>query len=313
MKGLINMGKILSNVIKKVSNSDISVKKNYKLFRVLQKVVNPTFGNKDHYEDLVFNFYDRDVMSRIFTPFDYCQKKKLIIFIHGGGWVTGSVDSYTNTCIELANATKRIVIAIDYRLAPEHPFPMGFNDCYDCVKLIMNNLSIIGINKNDVCLMGDSAGGNLVAAISLKAKDTKDFKVGAQILLYPALQSDYSNKTKYKSVIENGKDFLLTQRQLQDYISLYVGKSYNVNNPYISPLKYRFPFRQPKTLIITSNHDPLRDEGRCYAKKLKRYLNLVVYYNFEEAMHGFLSQPIGKKHKMEAYDKIVKFLGDING
>lgn len=304
------MGKITSEVIKGISKTDINIKKNYKLFRILQKIINPSFINKKDYEDIIFDLDDRKIKARVFKSCTGKEISKLIIFIHGGGWVTGSVDSYTNTCIELSHRTNRMVVAIDYRLAPEYPYPAGFNDCYEVTKLIMKNLDSLNLSYKDVCLMGDSAGANLVAAISLKARDTKDFKIENQILLYPALQTDYSNKTKYKSVIENGKDYLLTQKQLQEYMNLYVTNSKDLNNPYVAPLKARTLFFQPRTLLITSNHDPLRDEGKKYARRLKLYFNYVVYYNFEDAIHGFLSQPIGKKNKMEAYKRIIQFLGD---
>lgn len=304
------MKKIATEVIKEISRADVSIKKNYKLFRVLQKVINPSFINKKDYEDIVFELHDRSVKARVFKKVHGVENPKLIIFIHGGGWVTGSVDSYTNTCNELSNKTKRIVIAIDYRLAPEYPYPFGFNDCYEAINLIMKNLKALNLKEEDVCLMGDSAGGNLVAAVSLKARDTRDFCVKNQILLYPALQTDYSNKTKYKSVIENGKDYLLTQRQLQEYISLYMTDPKQKNDPYVAPLKAKHLFFQPRTLIITSNNDPLRDEGKRYASRLKLYFNAVKYYNIEGAIHGFLSQPIGKKNKIEAYNKIIEFLGD---
>lgn len=304
------MGKFFSKVIKTVSNREISIKKNYKLFRTLQKIINPKIIKKKEYEDIVFCLGDRDIKARVFNYEN--QNRKAIIFIHGGGWVIGSVQSYTNTCIELSKKTKRMVIAIDYRLAPEYPYPNGFNDCYDVIKLIMDNLDILDLKKNDICLMGDSAGGNLVAAISLKARHTKDFKIDKQILLYPALQSDYSKHTKYKSVIENGKDYILTQKQLQEYIALYVSDPKDLNSPYVSPLKAKMLFFQPETLLITSDLDPLRDEGKHYAKRLRRYFNYVKYYNFKGAMHGFLSQPIQKKHTMKAYNKIIDFLGDVN-
>ncbi len=304
------MGKIVSKVIKTVSNREISIKKNYKLFRVLQKIINSRMVNKNKYEDVVFCLGDRDIKARVFNYDD--NHHKAIIFIHGGGWVIGSLSSYTNTCIELSKKTKRMVIAIDYRLAPEYPYPNGFNDCYDVIKLIMDNLNALGLKEEDICLMGDSAGGNLVAAISLKSRHTKDFRIDKQILLYPALQSDYSDNTKYKSVIENGKDYILTQKQLQEYMALYVSTPKELDSPYVSPLKARTLFFQPDTLLITSDLDPLRDEGKYYAKRLRRYFNYVEYYNFEEAMHGFLSQPIQKKHTMKAYNKIIEFLGDVN-
>jgi len=304
------MNKVLSKIVKKVSNKEINVKKNYKLFRMFQKISSPDFMNKNNYEDIFFSVGDRGIRCRIFEPDDKSKKLKAIIFVHGGGWVSGCIESYTKTCLELSKRTGRMVIAIDYRLAPEYPYPAGFNDCYDVINLLMNNLKQMGLSNKDVCLMGDSAGGNLIAAVSLKSRATRDFKVKHQILLYPALQNDYSNKTIYKSVIEKGKDFMLTQKQLQDYIDLYVSDNNDLNSPYVSPLNAKFPVFQPRTLIVTAENDPLRDEGKAYAKKLSLFLNKVTYYNINGAIHGFFSSSMGKKHKEEAYDKILNFLGD---
>lgn len=306
------MNKVFNNVLKRISNYDIDIKNNYKVFRFLQKLIRPSFFYKEDYDDMNVIIDDRKIRIRVFNPFANKNKNKVIIFVHGGGWVLGSVESYTKTCIELAKITKRIVIAIDYRLAPEHPYPQGFNDCYDVVNLIMNNLLELGLKNKDICLMGDSAGGNLVAAISLKARKTRDFKINKQILVYPALQTDYSDTTKYKSVIDKGRGYLLTQKQLQDYMALYVSNTDNLKNPYVCPMNAKFPFFQPKTLLVTAEFDPLNDEGRSYAKKLRLFFNDVKYYNIEGAMHGFLNNVIGKKHKEELYAKIVEFLGDAN-
>lgn len=302
------MRNITSKIIKEISNKEISVKKNYKLFRTLQKVFNINL-NKNDYEDFIFSLEDRDIRTRVF--YSTSNLKKIIIFIHGGGWVSGSIESYTNMCIELTKKTNRTVISIDYRLAPEYPYPNGLNDCYEVIKIIMDNLKTIGIKNKDVCLMGDSAGANLVAAICNKVKYTKDFKINKQILIYPSLQSDYSKHTKFKSVIEKGKDYLLTQKQLQEYMSLYIGDSKDINNEFISPLKVRFPFKYPETLIITADNDPLKDEGRSFARKLKLHFNYVEYYNLKGAMHGFLTNSFEKENKELTYNKINNFLGDI--
>jgi len=304
------MKKIVSNVIKKITNSDLSIKKNYKLFRVLQNIISIDFINSNNYEDIEFNLEDRNIKARIFNKVN--NPKGLIIYLHGGGWVFGSKESYTKSCLELAERTKRIVISIDYRLAPEYPFPNGLNDCYECIKIIMNNLDKIGFNNRDVCLMGDSAGGNLVAATIIKMRNTLDFKIEKQILLYPSLQADYSINTKYKSVIKKRKDYFLTQKLLEEYISLYVKNKKDLNNPLVSPLKDKFPFFYPETLIITSDNDPLRDEGRRYSNKLRLYFNKVKYYNIVGAMHGFLNNPLDKESKEYAYAKIIEFLGDID-
>lgn len=304
------MKNVVSGIVKKISQKDINIKKNYKKIRTFQKIINmPSFKYKN-YEDVVFELKNRSIKTRVFNS--SVNVNGMIIFIHGGGWVLGDNESYTNVCAEISKKTNRLLVSIDYRLAPEYPYPNGLNDCYEIINIIMKNIYRIGFKSRDVCLIGDSAGANLVAAVCIKAKKTKDFKISKQILLYPAVQSDYSKTTKYKSVIEKGKDYLLTQNLLQDYISLYVDNPKYLNNPLVSPIKVRFPFGYPKTLIITADNDPLRDEGRLYARKLKFYLNNVEYYNVKDAMHGFLSNPLEKKAKDFAYQKIIEFLGDEN-
>jgi len=306
------MNEVLKKIIQKISHRDINVKKNYKLLRFLQNVVSPSFLNRDDYRDVVVCINNRNIKCRVFEPKNNSKKLKAIIFIHGGGWATGSISTYTKICMDLSKKTHRMIIAIDYRLAPEYPYPAGFDDCYDVTKFIMDNLDKIGLSKNDICLIGDSAGGNLVAAIVNKSKNTKDFEIKQQVLLYPSLQMNYSSTTKYKSVIENGKDYLLTRKQLQDYVDLYLIDKSKINDIYVSPLNKKLFFRYPKTMVITADNDPLRDEGKSYAKKLKLFFNKVTYYNFKGAMHGFLSYSMGKKYKEETFEKIVKFLRDNN-
>jgi len=128
----------MKNIVYKVA-SDFDIKKNYKLFRLFQKMLNPTLNKKKKYQDVKIKLEDRKVPIRVFNPFSDEQKHKVIIFIHGGGWVAGSVDAYTNLCYSMARKTRRIVIAIEYRLAPEHPFPAGFNDCYEVINLLYKN------------------------------------------------------------------------------------------------------------------------------------------------------------------------------
>lgn len=306
------MNRLVNKVIKNISNKDINVKKNYKMIRGLQEILNPGFLYKKDYEDIVIDLSLRKITCRVFKTNKQAKTNKVIIYIHGGGWATGSIDSYTKTCIELSKQTNRVIISIDYRLAPEFPYPAGFNDCYEIVKLFMENLSELGLNKEDICLMGDSAGGNLVTAISLRAAKERTFKIKEQILLYPSLQSDYTKTTKYKSVIEKGQDYLLTQKQLQDYISLYVQNKEDLKSIYVCPLNKKILFNQPRTLIITCDNDPLRDEGKTFAKRLKLYFNNVEYYNLDGAIHGVFNNPIDKKYKLIIFDKIKQFLGDNN-
>ena len=294
----------MKNIVYKLAE-DFNIEKNYKLFRIYQEMLNPII-NKKKFEDIDLNLQDRKIMVRCFNLNK--NKKKLIIYFHGGGWVTGSVNSYTNAISKLANNLDCMIIMPEYRLAPEYPFPAGFDDCFEVTKLILNNLDEIKVKKNDVILMGDSAGGNLAAAVSQKGLDTKDFRVNKQVLLYPALQSNYSNDTKYTSVISNGNNYLITQKQIQDFMKHYIKDEKDYANPYVAPLLAKHLFGLPKTLIIVNEFDPLRDEGIAYAKKLRWHLVWSEYYVFEGAMHGFLTNILDRKYTKMAYLKIKEFI-----
>ena len=174
----------------------------------------------------------------------------------------------------------------------------------------MKNTHLFNLKPRDITIMGDSAGGNLTAAIQLKARNTKDFKFSRQILFYPALQNNYSLNTNYKSVIENGKDYLLTRKNLEEYMNLYVVDKKDLINPYVSPLCETNFKHMPKTLIITAELDPLRDEGRKYAEILKEFKNKVIHIEYDGAIHGFMTNKFGKRFQKMAIEEVVNFLGD---
>ncbi|MEG0977062.1 MAG: alpha/beta hydrolase [Bacilli bacterium] len=280
---------------------------NYKLYRRIQKIFNPAIGTKKRYQDTYLEVENRKIPIRIFNPTD---AKKIIIYMHGGGWISGDIETHTNICFRLAKYTNRKVVSIDYRLAPENPFPAGFDDCYIVVKSIMHNVKSLDITWEDVTLMGDSAGGNLVAAVTTKARENHDFRVKSQILLYPSVQSDYSKTTKYKSISENSNKGFLTQKQLNDFLKHYIKNESDYKNVYVAPFYAKKLYGLPKTLIITGTKDPLVDEGRAYYKKLKRHLVPVEYHELDGAIHGFFSNILEKKYTEETLVIIKKFLGD---
>lgn len=291
-------------------DENFDMKKNYKLFRMTQKILNPTWHLKKKYEDQKIMINDHKLLLRIFNPFSDSLPHKIILFVHGGGWIAGSIKSYTGTCYDMAKKLNRIIIAIDYRLAPEHPYPAGFLDCYETIKTIFEHSKKLGLSPKGITLMGDSAGGNLVAAVSQKAHDTKDFKVHQQILLYPATQNDYSKTTKYHSVIENGEGHFLSRKQLEDFISLYLPEPEKRKDPYAAPILATHLFGLPKTLIVVGSKDPLRDEALEYGKKMRHHFVFCRSELLEGAPHGFLSNPLEKKYTTITYKKIQRFLGD---
>ena len=270
-----------------------------KLYRTIQNLVNPRILKDSKYVDT----YLEGIKVRVFDP---NKAKKIVIYIHGGGWVAGNLDTHSNICYKLANSLNRKVIAINYRLAPEYPYPVGLNDCLCVIKCIMNNLEYLGITYKDITIMGDSAGGNLTLAACLK----DNFKVGNIVLIYPATQSDYSKNTKYKSIILNDGKGFLTRKRLEEYILLYAPLKEDRQSKFVNLLQAKRLFGLTKTLIITGTNDPLHDEGVALAKKLKRHFVRVKHYDLNGAYHGFMTNVLDKKFTELTIELIKGFIGD---
>lgn len=231
----------------------------------------------------------------------------VMLFFHGGGWVTESIDNYERICARMAVATNHIVVSVGYRLAPEYKFPVGLEDCYAVAKELYTGKSA-GIDPEQITVIGDSAGGNLAAALSLLARDRGEFLPKRQVLIYPALYGDYSDASPYPSVRENGSDYLLTAGKMRDYIELYASSEKDKKNPYFAPLLAEDYKNQPKTLILTAEFDPLRDEGEDYGRKLSEAGNEVEIHRISDALHGYFALGIKYYHVKESFELINEFL-----
>lgn len=284
------------------------LEKNYKLERKIMDLTHPHllkpfFKIWDHKVVLE----DREIPVRIFFP---SQEGiyPLLVFFHGGGFVTGNIDSYSKVCANMANLTEHIVFSVDYRLAPEYPFPAALKDCYAVVKELLLSTTLFGVLPTDVTLIGDSAGANLAAAVSLMARDKGEFSISKQILIYPLTYNDHSEQSPYKSIQENGTDYLLTTKRITDYIKLYIKEEKDLYNPYFAPLLATNCENQPATLIITAEFDALRDEGEAYGEKLKESGNVVEIHRMPDTIHGFFSlSPLFQEVK-DCYTFINDFL-----
>lgn len=271
---------------------------------------------KIFYKTVDYKIYNEgfEVPTRIFFPTQKAfeqtgaEQHRVMLFIHGGGWVTESVDNYERICARLANATAQAVISVDYRLAPENKFPIGLEDCYAAAKAVFTNHFILNVAPSDITLIGDSAGGNLAAALSLMARDRGEFLPKRQILIYPALCSDYSENSPFPSVRENGTDYLLTAGKMRDYIELYAAGEKDKLNPYFAPMLAKDLSKQPDTLIITAEYDPLRDEGEAYGARLLAAGNKVEMQRIQDALHGYFALGIKNYHVQESFDHINRFL-----
>lgn len=232
----------------------------------------------------------------------------VLLFFHGGGWVTESIDTYERICARLAGETGHLVAAVEYRLAPEHKFPAGLEDCYAAAKRLFTDYRELRLDPERITLIGDSAGGNLAAAVSLLARDRGDFFPKRQILMYPATYNDYSEASPFPSVKENGSDYLLTAGKMQDYIHLYAGKEADFQNPYFAPYLEENLEDQPDTLILTAEFDPLRDEGEAYGNRLEEAGNQVEMHRIKDALHGYFALGVWHQAVRESLEYIKVFL-----
>lgn len=259
------------------------------------------------------------VPLRVFTPLsiDFSLSTGLkvtedfrgtILFFHGGGWVTGDVDFYLDACATMAVRLERRVVSVDYRRAPEHHFPQAPEDCYEVARQLFAGELLDDVEPSNIVLFGDSAGGNLAAVVSLMARDRATFAPQTQIMLYPATYSEHSPFSPFDSVRENGEDYLLTSRNVDDYMELYQSKPEDRFNPYFAPLMAHDLTRQPRTLVITAEYCPLRDEGEAYALELAKAHNEVGCYRVLNAVHGYLLHPLIFNFVKDTYRIIKHFL-----
>lgn len=303
------MNPLIKFVMKFVSSPRIDIQEDYTWIRKMQELFSTT--SKDNFQFLDTKIYSseegHEIPVRIFYP-EKRRHEEHIIYIHGGGWVIGNIDTYTSACVNLANKLGRIVYSIDYRLAPENPFPAGLNDCLCAVDYLLTSKA--SEKEQKWILMGDSAGGNLAAAVSLKRKEEKKRLPEKQVLIYPLTHWDHTENSPFESVQTNGYDYGLTIKKIQEYMELYAPDEEMRKTPYLAPLMAKDLRQQPDTLIITAEFDPLRDEAEAYGVALKKAGNKVQVQRILDAVHGFITYPPYVTPLAEAYKIMNRFLND---
>ena len=300
------INKSMRRVLKALSFDGIEVEASRHLANL--KAIDPM---KIFHKTIDYKIYNgnHQIPVRIFLPGEKMEDDlPVFLFFHGGGWVTESIDNYERICAQLANATGQYVVAVEYRLAPEDKFPAGLEDCYAVAKTLYSGDFMLNIKPENITLIGDSAGGNLCAALSLMARDCGEFMPKRQILIYPATYNDYTENSPFPSVRENGTDYLLTAGKMQDYIDLYARNKEDKKNPYFAPYIAEDLANQPDTLILTCEFDPLRDEGEAYGKRLKEAGNYVEIHRIKDALHGYFALGIKQLHVQESFTYINEFL-----
>jgi len=303
------INKAMRAALAALSYPEVDVKKTYRLERELQKLTTWRLKKPDLYRiwEHTVPRGDHEIPVRIFTP-SKDAAYPVLIFFHGGGWVTGNIDSYDSVCADMAALTGRTVVSVDYQLAPEHRFPAGLEDCYAVAREIFLNDSLLGTKPEEITLIGDSAGGNLAAAVSLMARDRGEFLPSRQILIYPAAGNDHSESSPFPSIRENGTGYLLTAKRIRDFLELYRASEDDLKNPYFAPLLAEDFSRQPDTLIITAEYCPLRDEGEAYGERLRAAGNRVETVRMPDVLHGYFSLPVWFEPVKQTYEIINTFL-----
>jgi acetyl esterase len=210
----------------------------------------------------------------------------LLVFIHGGGWVIGDLDSHDNVCRSLANRSGLTVLSVDYRLAPEDPFPAGLDDCSAATLWAFEHARELGIDPTRIAIGGDSAGANIAAVVCHETT----VPLGFQLLIYPVVDV----RMNTDSYNENGEGYFLTKNSMQWFTDHYLsGGEGTPHDPRVSPLLVSDEVLAagPPALVITAGFDPLRDEGIAYADRLSSVGVVVSHVHFSGQIHAFYSLP----------------------
>lgn len=209
----------------------------------------------------------------------------VIVYFHGGGWVIGNVEVVDRPCRALANATGCTVVSVEYRLSPETQFPGPVEDCYAATQWVADNAADLGADPARVAVGGDSAGGNLAAAVALMARDRGGPSLAFQLLIYPVTAP--AADSPFASYRENAEGYLLTRGSMLWFWDHYLASPGAATNPYASPLHADSVAGLPPALVVTCGFDPLRDEGEAYAERLRQAGVRVTATRYDDMIHGF--------------------------
>jgi acetyl esterase/lipase len=207
-----------------------------------------------------------------------------LIYIHGGGWVIGDLDTHDVVCRTLANAARCAVFSVEYRKAPESPFPAAVDDCFAALRFVSADANSLKINPNQVAVGGDSAGGNLATVIALMARDAGGPPVSFQLLIYPGADQ----RMQLPSIDRNGEGYLLTKKAMHYFRGHYLPREQDWSDWRASPLLAKLLAGLPPALVLTAGYDPLLDEGKAYAERLQEEGVKTEYRNYADMVHGFI-------------------------
>ena len=226
------------------------------------------------------------IAVRIYNPSQEGTLLPVIVYYHGGGWVLGDLDSHDNVCRALAAGAQAVVVSVDYRLAPENPWPAAVDDAWAALEWVAANAATIGADAARIAVAGDSAGGNLAAVVALMARERGGPALRAQALFYPGVDLVTSDRP---SLIDFADGPFLSSKRIEWFKDLYVPDRATRRDPHVSPLLAADHRGLPPTIVITAEFDPLRDEGEAYGEALRAAGVPVSIERYDGVIHGFVS------------------------
>jgi acetyl esterase len=227
--------------------------------------------------------FDNAVAVRSYRPVRE-EVLPALVFFHGGGWTIGDLDTHDVVCRQLALGAGCAVFSVDYRLAPEHPFPAAVDDCFFATRYIHSNAEKLQIDPGRIAVGGDSAGGNLAAVVALMAREQGGPPLAYQLLIYPATDQ----RCQFASHERNGEGYLLTRDGIRFFRGAYLPNEADRADWRASPLLAASHAGLPPALVLTAGYDPLVDEGRAYAERLAKAGVEVAYREYSDMVHGFV-------------------------
>lgn len=258
--------------------------------------------------ELVIQGPTEDVRLRIYAPAGD-GPHPVVVWFHGGGWVRGSLDSADPICRELCNQADCSVVSVDYRLAPEHPFPAGLEDCYAALEWTVEHPEVALADPDRVAIGGASAGGNLAAAVALLARDRDGPAIDFQVPCVPVMGTHLDTDSYH----ENATGYGLHREDMRCYWDHYLARDVDRAHPYAAPLRARRFDGLPPAIVTTAGFDPLRDEGLAYAEGLEGAGIAVERNHFPDMPHNVASGVYlyeGVEPTREAFDNIGAALRD---
>jgi acetyl esterase len=228
-----------------------------------------------------------DIALRLYRPLGSTagQLLPVLVYYHGGGWVIGDLESHDTLCRQLANGSGCAVLAVDYRMGPEHRFPAAVDDALAATRWVRANAASLQLDASRMAVGGDSAGGNLAAVVAIAARDAGDLPIAFQLLIYPATDM----RRGAPSHQSNGQGYLLTSDTITYFHDHYIDDARHDLDWRASPLLHPDLSRLPPAFILTAGYDPLRDEGLQYAQALTEAGSKAALVCFERQIHGFIT------------------------